>query len=50
MRWVEHAACMESRNTYRTLVAKPGGKRPLVRPKQRWDDLLKCILKQIGLV
>jgi hypothetical protein len=37
MRWAGHVARMgEKRNAYRTLVRKPGGKRPLVRPKRRW--------------
>jgi hypothetical protein len=28
----------EKRNTYRLLVGKPGGKRPLERPRHRWVD------------
>jgi hypothetical protein len=31
MRWVGHVACMEMRNTYRVLVEKPEGKRPLCK-------------------
>jgi hypothetical protein len=34
MRWMGHAACMgEMRNSYKILVRKPEGKRPLGRPK-----------------
>jgi hypothetical protein len=31
----------EKRNAYRILVAKPGRKRPLGRPKHKWDDDIK---------
>jgi len=29
----------EMRKTYKTLVGKPEGKRPRVRPKHRWEDV-----------
>jgi hypothetical protein len=29
----------EGRDVFRVLVGKPEGKRPLVRPRRRWDDL-----------
>jgi hypothetical protein len=36
MRWAEYVALMgEKRNTYRILVGKPEGKRPLGRPRRR---------------
>jgi hypothetical protein len=39
MRWVGHVSCMgEKRKMYRVLVAKPEGKRPLGRPRHRWDQ------------
>jgi hypothetical protein len=39
MRWVRHVARIgEKRNVYRLLVGKPGGKRPLGRPRRRWVD------------
>jgi hypothetical protein len=39
MRWVGHVAHMgEGRNVYRVLMGKPEGKRPLVRPRCRWDQ------------
>jgi hypothetical protein len=38
MTWVGHVACMgESRGIYRVLVGKPEGKRPLGRPRHRWE-------------
>jgi hypothetical protein len=49
MRWVRHRACMgEGRNLYRVLVGKPKGKRPLERPRHRWEDGLKMDLREIG--
>jgi len=39
MRWAVHAARMgERRRLYRVLVRKPEGKRPLERPRRRWED------------
>jgi hypothetical protein len=39
----------EVRNVYRVLVRKPEGKRPLERPRRRWEDGIKMDLKEIGL-
>jgi hypothetical protein len=36
------------RNAYRILVAKPGGNRPLGRPRRRWVDNIKMDLREIG--
>jgi len=36
MRWVGHVACMR-RGVYRVLVGKPEGKRPMGRPRPRWE-------------
>jgi hypothetical protein len=33
---------------YRVLVAKPEGKRPLERPKHRWEDNIKMDLQEVG--
>jgi hypothetical protein len=39
MRWAGHVARMgDGRNVYRVLVGKPEGKRPLERPRRRWED------------
>jgi hypothetical protein len=49
MRWAGHVALMgEKRNAYRILVGKPGGKRPLGRPRRRWVDNIKIDLREIG--
>jgi hypothetical protein len=33
---------------YRILVGKPEGKRPLGRPRHRWEDNMKMDLKEMG--
>jgi hypothetical protein len=38
----------EKRNTYRILVGKPDGKRPLRRPMRRWVDNIKTELREMG--
>jgi hypothetical protein len=48
MRWAGHVARMgEGRNLYRVLVGKSKGKRPLVRPRRRWEDGIKMDLREI---
>jgi hypothetical protein len=49
MRWAGHVARMgEGRNVYMVLVGKPEGKRPLGRPRRRWEDGIKMDLREIG--
>jgi hypothetical protein len=49
MRWAGHVARMgEGRNLYRFLVGKPEGKRPLGRPRRRWEDGIKMDLEETG--
>ena len=36
------------RNAYRVLVGKPEGKRPLGRPRHRWEDNIKMDLREVG--
>jgi hypothetical protein len=38
----------EKKNAYRILVGNPEGKRPLGRPRCRWEDNIKMDLKEIG--
>jgi hypothetical protein len=38
----------EGRNVYSILVGKPEGKRPLERPRRRWEDGIKMDLREIG--
>jgi len=49
MRLAEHVARMgERRDVYSVLVGKPKGKRPLGRPKRRWEDNIKMDLQEMG--
>ena len=49
MRWAGHVARMgEDKVVYRALVGKPEGKRPLGRPRCRWEDNIKMDLQQVG--
>jgi hypothetical protein len=49
MRWAGHVARMrEKRNTYRILIGKPEGKRPLGRPRSMWVDNIKMDHGEIG--
>jgi hypothetical protein len=38
----------EKRNVYRILVGKSEGKRPLGRPRRKWEDNIKMDLRDIG--
>ena len=38
----------ESLNAYRVLVGRPKGKRPLGRPRRRWDGNIKMDLNGVG--
>jgi len=38
----------ERRGIYRVLVGKPEGKRPLGRPRHRWEDNIKMDLQEVG--
>ena len=49
MRWAGYVARMgENRDTYRVFVGKPEGKRPLGRPRRRWEDNIKMHLQEVG--
>ena len=38
----------ERRGVYRVLVGKPEGKRPLRRPRRKWEDNIKMDLQEVG--
>jgi len=38
----------EERVVHRVLVGKPEGKRPLGRPRCRWEDNIKMDLQEVG--
>jgi hypothetical protein len=49
MRWAGHVARMgEERKVHRVLLGKHEGKRPLGRPRRRWDDGIRMDLREIG--
>jgi hypothetical protein len=50
MRWAGHVARVgEERGVYRALIGRPEGKRPLGRPRRRWEFNIKLDLKEIGI-
>jgi hypothetical protein len=47
--WFGHVVRMvEGKGVYRVLVGKPEGKRPLGRPRHRWEDNIKMDLLEVG--
>ena len=49
MRWSGHVARMvERRGASRVLVRKPEGKRPLGRPRRRWESNIKKYIQEVG--
>ena len=49
MRWAGHVARVgDSKGLYRVLVGKPEGKRPLGRPRRRWEENIKKDLQEVG--
>jgi hypothetical protein len=49
MRWMGHVACIgKVRGTYNILVERPEGRRPLGRPRCRWEDNIKMDLGETG--
>jgi hypothetical protein len=48
VRWAGNVACLGKRSgVYRVLVGRPEGKRPLGRPRRRWEDI-KMFLHEVG--
>ena len=49
MIWAGHVTRMrEGRGVYRVLAGKPEGKRPLGRPKRRWEDNIQMDFQEVG--
>jgi hypothetical protein len=49
LRWAGHVTRMgERRGAYRALVGIPEGRRPLGRPRRRWEDDIKMDLREVG--
>jgi hypothetical protein len=50
MRWAGHVARIEEgKGVYRVLVGRPEGKRPMGRPRRRWEDNIKMYLREIEI-
>jgi hypothetical protein len=50
IKWAGHVARTgEGRGVYRVLVGRPEGKRPLGRPRHKWEDNIKMDLRKIGI-
>jgi len=48
MKWAVHVACMgEMGNAYNIVIGKHEGKRPLRRPRHRWEDNIRMNLREI---
>jgi hypothetical protein len=48
-RWTRKVSCLgEERGTYRVLVGKPDGNRPLGRPRRRWEYNIKIYVQKVG--
>ena len=49
IRWAGHVARMEEgRGVNKVLVGKPEGKRPLGRPRRKWEDNIKMDFEEVG--
>jgi len=49
MRWAGHVELVgDKRGIYRVLVVKHEGKRPLGRPRPRWEDNINMDLQEVG--
>ena len=50
LRWAGHVARMEEgRSAFKILTGKPTGKRPLGRPRRRWENNIRMDLEEIGI-
>jgi hypothetical protein len=50
LRWVGRVARMkQGRSAFKILTDTPAGKRPLGRPRRRWEDSIRTDLKEIGM-
>ena len=50
LRWASHLARMgEGRSAFKILTGTPAGKRPLGRPRRRWEDNIRMDLKWVSV-
>jgi hypothetical protein len=49
IKWAGHVTRMgQDRGVHRVLVGRPEGKRPLGRPRRRWEAIIKTDLQEVG--
>ena len=49
LRWAGHEARIEAgRSAFKILTSTLSGKRPLGRPRRRWEDIIRMYLEEIG--
>jgi hypothetical protein len=48
IRYMHVARMGEGRGVYRVMVGRPEGKRPLGRPRPRWEDNIKMDIQEVG--
>ena len=50
LRWAGHVARREEgRSAFKIITGKPTGKRPLGRPRRRWENNIRMDLEEIGI-
>ena len=50
LRWAGHIARMEEgESAFKILTSKPTGKRPLGRPRRRWEDNIRMDLEKVSM-
>jgi hypothetical protein len=47
LRWSGCIGMEEGRNAFKILTGTPAGKRPLGRPRRRWEDIIRMDLEEI---
>ena len=47
LRWAGYLARIEERSAFKMLSCKPTEKRPLGRPRRRWEDNIRMALKEM---
>jgi hypothetical protein len=49
--WAGHVVRMEEgRSAFKILIGNPTGKRPIGRPRRRWEDNIRMDLKEVGII
>ena len=49
LRWAGHVARLEGGSAFKILTVKPTGKRPLGRPRRRWEVNIRMDFEEMGI-